>query len=116
MEATETAAAPPIEWHPYSEPGGWFAYDTARCPEVDTWWWPAITTYGGPQLAPHQTTSYIRWEAADAIRAALRRGLAVEVWDACPKGLSRQVFAAGPCTPFACPIGRRMRGAGPRYS
>jgi len=116
MEATETAAAPQTGWHRYSEPGERCAYDTARCPEVDTWWWPAITTYGGPQLSPHQTISYSRWEAADAIRAALRRGLAVAVWDASPTCTSRLVFAAGPCSPLTCPIGRRMRGAGPRYS
>jgi hypothetical protein len=119
MTLTATAAASPAPadwgWHRHSDPDGWHAYDRARCPIVDGWWWPAITTYGGPQLSPMQTTTYDRWEAADAIRSALRRGLSVEVWDACPTCLPRQLFAAGPCSPLTCSIGRPLRGAGPRY-
>ena len=102
-------------WHRHSEPGGWFAYDRASCPMVESWWWPAVTTYGGPQLSPTQNTSYARWEAADAIRSALRRGLSVEVWDGCPTTLPAQRFAAGPCSPLSCAVGRPLRGSPPRY-
>ncbi len=82
---------------------------------VESWWWPAITTFGGPQLSPMQTTSYDRLEAADAIRSALRRSLAVEVWDGCPTNAASQRFAAGPCSPLSCAIGLRLRGGPPRY-
>jgi hypothetical protein len=102
-------------WHRHALPGGWHAYDRALCPMVESWWFPAVTTFGGPQLSPMQTTSYIRWEVADAIRRALRQGLAVEVRDGCPTTTPRQRFAAGPCSPLTCPIGRPMRGCGPRY-
>lgn len=59
--------------------------------------------------------SYDRSEAADAIRAALRLGLAVEVWDGRPTTAPSQRFAAGPCCPLSCAIGRPMRGSPPRY-
>lgn len=102
-------------WHAYAEPGGGFAYDAASCAGVSSWWLPAITTYGGPQLSPMATVTVTRWEAPDFINAALRRGLAVEVWDSCPTCLSVQRFAGGPCSPLTCAIGRPLRGAGPRY-
>ena len=102
-------------WHHHAIPGGWHASDRAACPDVTSWWLPAITTYGGPQLSPMQTISVTRWDAADTIRRYLARGLAVEIWDATPTCLSSQRFAAGPCSPLTCPIGRPMRGAGPRY-
>jgi hypothetical protein len=76
---------------------------------------PTIATFGGPQLSPMQVTTYTRYEADAAIRRALTRGLSVEVYDQTPTCLSRQVYAAGPCSPLTCAIGRPMRGAGPRY-
>lgn len=102
-------------WHRHSEPGGMHAYDRAYCPDVGSWWLPCITRYGGPQLSPMDTTTVTRWEVADFIRSALRRGLAVEVWDGCPTTTSQQQFAAGPCSPLSCPIGRPLRGRAPRY-
>lgn len=82
---------------------------------VESWRWPAITTYGGPQLSPMPNTSYDRLEAADAIRSALRRRLAVEVWDCCPTTAPAQRFATGPCSPLSCAIGLPLRGGPPRY-
>ena len=113
--APDPAGAGAWGWHRHSEPSGWFSYDRPTCPMVDSWWWPAVTTYGGPRLSPMRTTTYDRWEAADAISAALQLGLAVEVWDGCPTTAPSQRFAAGPCCPLSCAIGRPMRGSPPRY-
>ena len=106
-------------WHKYSEPGEAFAYDTARLTHSGGWWLPTIVTYGGPKgkmpNSPIQSTTITRWEADEFITKALSRGLAVEVWDQTPTCLTKQIFAAGPCSPLTCDIGRKMRGAGPRY-
>ena len=101
-------------WHRYSEPGGGFSHDIAPSPDR-SWWFPTIRTYGGPQLSPTTVITYDRYEADAAIRRALRNGYAVEVYDQTPTCLSRQVYAAGPCSPLTCAIGRPLRGAAPRY-
>ena len=82
---------------------------------ADIMWDPAISTFGGPQMSPMNTTSMCRHEAVDFINSALKRGLSVEVWDSCPTCLSRQIFAAGPCSPLTCAIGRPLRGSAPRF-
>ena len=106
-------------WHHYSLPGEAFAYDTARLTHTGGWWLPVVITYGGPKgkmpNSPIQSTTITRWEADEFITKALSRGLAVEVFDQTPTCLTKQIFAAGPCSPLTCDIGRKMRGAGPRY-
>jgi hypothetical protein len=105
-------------WHEYSLPFGVFAYDRARV-TPQSYWLPTVVTYGGPKgkipNSPIQSTTITRWEAEDFIVKQLERGLAVEVWDQTPTCLTKQIFAAGPCSPLTCDIGRPMRGAGPRY-
>jgi len=108
MTATTTATiATTAEW-------GW-QNNFATVPDL-SWWMPSVTVYGGPQLSPMHTTTLCRWEVADFIRSALKRGQSVEVWDQAPTCLSVQKFAAGPCTPLTCAIGRPLRGAAPRFS
>ena len=106
-------------WHKFSEPRGAFAYDTARLTHTGGYWLPTVVTYGGPKGKipnfPIHSTTITRWEAEDFIVKQLERGLAVEVWDQTPTCLTKQIFAAGPCSPLTCDIGRPMRGAGPRY-
>lgn len=95
-----------------------YGYNFATVSDLDcqSWWMPSVTVYGGPQLSPMHTTTLCRWEVADFIRSALKRGQSVEVWDQTPTCLSAQRFAAGPCTPLTCAIGRPLRGAAPRFS
>ena len=113
MTETETI------WHKYSEPGGAFAYDRAQLTHTGGYWLPTVITYGGPKgkipNSPIQSTTITRWEVEEFIVRQLDRGLAVEVWDQTPTCLTKQIFAAGPCSPLTCHIGRPMRGSGPRY-
>lgn len=102
-------------WHSYSQPGGPLAHDRAPTPLTGGWWFPAITVYGGLGLAPMHTVSMIPSEAGDYITRQLCAGHAVEVWDATPTCASRQRFAAGPCSPLTCSVGRPLRGSAPRY-
>jgi hypothetical protein len=104
-------------WHRYAtDYVSPFGYNFAKVPEATSWWCPTVHSYGGPQLSPmYAPTTITRWEAQEFIEAELRKGRAVEVWDACPTTPSKLKFAAGPCTPLTCAIGRPMRGAAPRY-
>jgi len=102
-------------WHRFAtDPAGPFAYSSASVPDL-SWWMPSVHTYDVRHSCPMGATTYTRWEASDGIAAALKRGRSVEVWDQTPSCLSRLVFAAGPCSPLTCDIGRPLRGAAPRY-
>jgi len=113
-----TTTAPPIVWHCYAtEPHSPYAYTLATVPDTSAWWFPAVHRFAlvGGRWVPMGAITYDRYEASDAIRAALKRGWAVEVWDACPTCAGRMKFAAGPCSPLSCAIGRPLRGQPPRF-